>query len=394
MKAPSKSSSLNGSRKPARPVQSSKSTGSSKSVSAAASKLLKPASNAKAKHQQAAPNVSKVNLIKPSSKFQLAPELLVQIHDHMVKARVLEERLIRMYKQSDGYFWIGGPGEEAFNVPLALQIKKGQGINYDYMHLHYRSSAIMSVLGMDPADAMRQMKNTASDPFSGGRNFGNHYSARKWNVVPVSSTIETQYATAIGTGIAQARAKTDSLTIVNGGDAGTAEGEFASCLVWSSRPALPLPIFMIVTNNEWGISTPAAGQHGEKFIHERGTAFGIKNAWVDGNDPEASFLMVREVMEYIRTERKPFLLESRVSRLYGHSSATGCNFVGEEQDCLKTFEAKLENGSILTRKEMDELREKYNQEMIETWKRVREEPLPDPSTIYDHTYYGQKGRYW
>src|SRR5689334_7188456 len=91
-------------------------------------------------------------------KFKLEPKLLVQIHDNMVKARVLEERLIRMYKQSDGYFWIGGPGEEAFNVPLALQIKKGQGPAYDFMHLHYRSAAIMSVLGMNPIDAMRQMK--------------------------------------------------------------------------------------------------------------------------------------------------------------------------------------------------------------------------------------------
>ena len=96
--------------------------------------------------------------------FRLEPKLLVQIHDLMVKARVLEERLIRMYKQIDGYFWIGGPGEEAFQIPLALQIKKGQGLDYDYMHLHYRSSPIMTALGMDPIDAIRQMKNIASRP--------------------------------------------------------------------------------------------------------------------------------------------------------------------------------------------------------------------------------------
>src|ERR1700761_8529769 len=80
---------------------------------------------------------------KPAgAKFRLEPKLLVQIHDRMIKARVLEERLIRMYKQSDGYFWIGGPGEEAFNIPLGMQVKKGQGKDYDYLHLHYRSSAI------------------------------------------------------------------------------------------------------------------------------------------------------------------------------------------------------------------------------------------------------------
>src|SRR5580704_16075201 len=111
---------------------------------------------------------SRLDASTPPRKSTLEPKLLIQIHNNMVKARVLEERLIRMYKQSDGYFWIGGPGEEAFNVPLALQIKKGQGCDYDYMHLHYRSAAIMTTLGMDPIDAIRQMKNTATDPFSGG----------------------------------------------------------------------------------------------------------------------------------------------------------------------------------------------------------------------------------
>ena len=121
-------------------------------------------------------------------------------------------------------------------------------------------------MGADPIDAMRQMKNTATDPYSGGRNFSNHYSIRKWNVCPVMSVIEVQHSIAIGTALAQKRAGGRGITIVTGGDAGTAEGDFASCLVWSSRPVNPLPVLVVVTNNKWGISTPAAGQHGERNI--------------------------------------------------------------------------------------------------------------------------------
>ena len=68
--------------------------------------------------------MSRPRLVKgenPSNPLKLERELLVRMHDLMVKARVLEERLIQMYKQGHGYFWIGGPGEEAFNVPLELQ---------------------------------------------------------------------------------------------------------------------------------------------------------------------------------------------------------------------------------------------------------------------------------
>lgn len=328
------------------------------------------------------------------AKFRLDPKLLVQIHDLMVKARVLEERLIRMYKQSDGYFWIGGPGEEAFNVPLGMQILKGSGPAYDYMHLHYRSSAIMLALGADPIDSLRQMKNVATDPYSGGRNFSNHYSKREWNVVPVSSTIETQYLTAIGTGIAQAREGGKGITIVNGGDAGTAEGDFASCLVWSTRPALPLPMLMIVTNNRWGISTAYEGQHGESSIADRGKAFQMKTMLINGNDVEESWFAIQEAMEYIRRERKPVLMEARVSRMYGHSSASGANRAESEFDPLAVFEEKLEAQGVMTRAQMDEIRERYTSQMLEMTQKVKEEPMPDPSTIYDHTYCGQKGRYW
>jgi 2-oxoisovalerate dehydrogenase E1 component alpha subunit len=316
----------------------------------------------------------------------LAPELQLKIHDLMLRARVLEERLIQMYKQGDGYFWIGGPGEEAFNVPLGLQILKGQGPQFDYMHFHYRQSATMLALGVDPIDSLRQMKNTATDPYSGGRNFSNHYSRREWNVVPISSTIETQFSMAPGTAMVQKRAGGRGITIVTGGDAGTAEGDFATCLIWSSRPANPLPVLMIVTNNKWGISTKSEGQHGEKNISDRGRAFGIMSKTIDGNDPEHCWRELEAAMEYVRTERKPFLLETVVSRLYGHSSASGANSVLDEADCLKGFEAKLEKRGLRTREEMSAMRAKYTAELQEAHRKVRDEPQPDGSTIYDHVF--------
>jgi len=245
-------------------------------------------------------------------------------------------------------------------------------------------------MGLDPADSMRQMKTTATDPFSGGRNFSNHYSIRKWNVVPVTSTIETQYASAIGTGIAHAQHGGDGITIVTGGDAGTAEGEFASCMIWATKPDQQLPILMIVMNNSWGISTRAHTQHSE-VIADRGKPFGMKTMVINGNDVEESYSALQEAMDYVRNERKPLLLEAKVSRLYGHSSATGANFVEEEEDCIKTFEAKLEKAGVMSRKEMDLVKEKYETEFRDTAKKVIEEPQPDASTIHDYTFWQQKG---
>src|ERR1700693_1736242 len=105
----------------------------------------------------------------------------------MVRARVMEERMIKMSKSGEGYFWIGGPGEEAFNVALGLQVKKGQGPAFDYLQLHYPHNATMGAMAMPLLDGTRQMAMTATDPHSLGRNFPGHFSSREWNVIPVSS---------------------------------------------------------------------------------------------------------------------------------------------------------------------------------------------------------------
>ena len=317
----------------------------------------------------------------------LAPKLLIQMHDLMVKSRALEERLIQMYKQGDGFFWIGGPGEEAFNVPLGLLIKKGSGLDYDYLHFHYRQSGTLMAMGEDPANPMRQMKNTATDPYSGGRNFAGHFSKREWNMAPVTSPIEVQYAMAIGTAYAQKRHGGDGITIVTGGDAGTAEGDFATCLVWSSRPGAELPILIIVTHNKWGISTHSSTQQGARSIAARGDAFGIKNKVIDGNDPVVAYTEIKAAMDYVRKERKPFLLEAQVARLYGHSSADGANRREDEVDCIANMEEMLLANGILTRAEMDAVHEKWAKEMAAIARRVREEPQPKPEDVWNHIFW-------
>lgn len=323
---------------------------------------------------------------KAGAEAPLSKELQLQIYDLMLKTRVLEERLITMYKQGDGYFWIGGPGEEAFNIPLGLLTQKGEGPAFDYLHLHYRSTGTLLAMGANPIDSLRQMKNVASDPYSGGRNFAGHASVRAWNVAPISSPIEVQFSMAPGTAMAQKRHGGTGITIVQGGDAGTAEGDFATCLVWSSRKGAELPVLMIVTNNRYGISTPFEGQHGERFIADRGKAFGMATAVIDGNDPETAYNALQKAMDYVRTERRPFLLEVMVSRLYGHSSASGANISTTELDCLTKFEARLEERKILTRAEMDSMRAKYNEEFLAATKLVREEAPPDGSTIHNFTF--------
>ncbi len=213
----------------------------------------------------------------------------------------------------------------------------------------------------------------------------------------MGSPIEVQYGMAVGTAMAQRRRKMNKeasgVTIVTGGDAGTAEGDFASCLIWASRPGKEVPLYITVQNNKWGISTSFDDQHGEKHIADRGKAFGIRTNVVNGNDPIESYFAISQDLEYIRKNTKPVLTEFMVSRLYGHSSASGAN--REAGDCpIDLFEKRLVDSKYVAPGFVKELWAKYDAESREAAEIVRKEPVPTRESIWEHVYVGSENGDW
>ena len=315
----------------------------------------------------------------------LPADRCLAIHRLMVRSRVMEERMIKMSKSGEGFFWIGGPGEEAFNIPLGLQVKKGEGPDFDYLHLHYRNSSTLVAMGLPLVDCVRQMAMTRTDPFSMGRNFPSHFCRKDWNVLPVSSVIEVQFAMAPGTALVQKRHGGDGVTIVVGGEAGTAEGDFATCMIWSTRPGRELPVLMIVMNNGWGISTSHASQHSVAALTDRGKPFGMSGEVVDGNDPIASWFAIEKALHHCRNERGPYMLEARVSRLYGHSSSSGAPR-SNDPDCLLDLEAKLVDAGILDQHEIARIHHEAKEEADAAVEQVATEPRPTADDVEKFIY--------
>lgn len=309
-----------------------------------------------------------------------------ELHRLMVRSRILEERCIKMSKSGEAYFWVGGPGEEVINAVIGLQVKRGCGPAYDYLHLHYRNAALLLAMGMPILDHVRQQAMTRTDPHSMGRNFVCHYSKRDWNVIPVTSVIEVQFSMAPGTALMQKRCGGDGVSIVIGGDAGTHEGDFATCMIWSTRPGNELPVLMVITNNAWGISTSCESQHAEERIIDRGKPFGIPGEVVDGNDPIASWHAVRRGLDWCRRQRRPYMIEARVSRLHGHSSSSGAARVKNEVDCIEVFEQKLLDAGAMEPHEIAKVHEDAKSEIEAAVQQAVKEPKPTVADILTHTY--------
>ena len=332
--------------------------------------------------RMASPGVAVVR----SGRDTLSVELALTIFRQMVRTRALEERGIKMSKSGEAYFWIGGPGEEATNVCLGLQVLRGQGPAFDYLHLHYRNAGVMLAMGMPPIDHIRQLGMRATDPHSRGRNFVGHYCIPKWNVIPVTSVIEVQFTMAPGTALMQKRHGGEGISIVIGGEAGTAEGDFDSCLNWSTRPGNELPVLMLVTNNRFGISTDLRDVHVNRPVADRAIPYGIEHATVDGNDPIATWHAMDRAMRYCRRERKPFLLEAMVSRLNGHSSSSGAQRIWSETDPLALFEQKLIDDGAIDVATVRSLKEEAKAEIDVAVVEAMSEPQPTPMDVNRFTY--------
>ena len=327
-----------------------------------------------------------------SGRDTLSVEVALTVFRQMLRTRALEERSIKMSKSGEAFFWIGGPGEEAFNVCLGLQVHKGRGPAFDYLHLHYRNAGVVLAMGMPMIDHTRQLAMRWTDPHSRGRNFVGHYSIPEWNVVPVSSVIEVQFAMAPGTALVQKRhgltnpAESEGITVVVGGEAGTAEGDFESCLNWSTRPGHELPVLMIVTNNHYGISTDVDAVHTHRPIADRAIPYGVRHERIDGNDPVATWNGLDRAMRYCRRERKPFLLEAAVSRLHGHSSSSGAQRNWSETDPLATFEQQLLDAGAIDTATVRALKEEAKAEADAAVVETMTEAEPTPDDVYAYTY--------
>jgi 2-oxoisovalerate dehydrogenase E1 component alpha subunit len=91
-------------------------------------------------------------------------------------------------------------------------------------------------------------------------------------------------------------------------------------------------------------------------------------------------------MDYCRQERKPYMLEALVSRLYGHSSSSGALRVKSEPDCIAMFEKRLLEYKLIDEAGIDEIHSQAQAEVETAADQALAEPKPKPGDEKLFTY--------
>jgi 2-oxoisovalerate dehydrogenase E1 component alpha subunit len=313
---------------------------------------------------------------------------LLEMYRYVALARAVDERMWILNRAGRIPFVISGQGHEGAQVGIAWAFKRG----HDWIAPFYRSIATCLTFGMSPRDIMTAQYATASDPSSGGRQMPGHYGSHEHNIVSVSSPVATQLLHAVGIALAAKIRKTGQVAMASMGEGSSNQGDVHEGLNFAAIHKLPF--ILVVENNGYAISVPAAMELAIPDVADRASGYGIPGVVVDGSDVLACYGAARDAVARARAGDGPTLIEAKVTRLTAHSSDDqqtkyrSAEELASElgRDALPTFKAQLRDAGVLT----DEIEAKLTAEIAAAVEDATEygesQPDPDPDTAMRYVY--------
>ena len=232
------------------------------------------------------------------------------------------------FKVVSKYVHATSRGHEVIQTAVGMQL-----LPQDYAFPYYRDDSMLLSIGMQPYELMLQVLAKRDDPFSGGRTYYSHPSLRdddKPKIPHQSSATGMQAIPA--TGVAMGFWYKEAEALVNEeeknqpapvvvcslGDASVTEGEIAEAFQMAALKQLP--ILYLVQDNGWDISANEAETRAQNAAEYAAGFHGLEAISIDGTDFEESYTTIQQVLETIRTERRPFLVHAKVPLLNHHTS--------------------------------------------------------------------------
>ncbi len=238
---------------------------------------------------------------------------LVGLYSAMVRARVLDERLVALQRQGRIGFHVGAVGEEAAILGATYGLRQN-----DWIFPCYREFASALWRGLPLQQYIDNMFGNANDVVR-GRQMPDHCTYRKGRFVSVSSPVGTQITQAVGFAWA-AKLRHDALaTLVFFGDGATSSNDFHSGMNFAG--VFKVPTIFLCRNNGWAISTPATRQTASATFGEKAAAYGVPYLRCDGNDVLAVIWATRAAVSRAARGEGATLIEAVTYRLSGHTTS-------------------------------------------------------------------------
>lgn len=294
----------------------------------------------------------------------LSNEELINIYEEMVLIRKFEEKCAIAYQQGliigFCHLYIG---QEAVLCGIRPNMQKGDNIITSY---RCHTQALLAT--KDPYSIMCELFGK-EDGISKGKGGSMHMFFPENNFFGGHGIVGAQVS--IGTGIAFAEKykETDNICIALMGDGAVEQGQTYES--WNMASLWKLPILYIIENNKYAMGT-AVERHscnGED-LYKRAQPMGIEGDVADGMNFFDVYKKSKELIEKVRKEQKPYILQVNTYRYKGHSMSDPATYRTKEEvskwkekDCIKGLQAKLIDMKILTEQKIEEIDARIDEEI-------------------------------
>lgn len=181
---------------------------------------------------------------------------------------------------------------------------------------------------------------------------------------------------ATGAAFALKAKKNNNISIAYFGDGATEEGVFHESLLFAGKNNLPL--LYVIENNEYSSNVHISQRQVSNNLTRFAKAHGIQSAVLDGNNFFKIYSKIKKIILTMRETKKPFLIDAKTYRYYGHVDWREDIDVGIERsklkliywktkDPLKKIEQFLLKKKIVNKKEIDALKSIMKNRVLNSW---------------------------
>jgi 2-oxoisovalerate dehydrogenase E1 component len=313
------------------------------------------------------------------NRKQYSDDVLKQLYVGLLKPRMIEEKMLILLRQNKISKWFSGIGQEAISVGLTQALQPDE-----YILPMHRNLGVFTSRNM-PFDRLFAQWQGTMMGFTKGRDRSFHFGTNEYHIVGMISHLGPQNGVADGIALASRLKKEKKVTAVFNGDGGTSEGDFHEgvnvAAVWD------LPVFFIVENNGYGLSTPSSEQFRCESFADKGIGYGIEAVSIDGNNVLEVYDTFKLLAENMRENPRPVLVECKTFRMRGHEEASGTKYVPKElmdewarKDPLENYESYLLNQGVIDTTFVESTRKKIKKEIEEGLEKAFQETYPAADT--------------
>mgnify|MGYP002640616018 CR=1 FL=1 len=277
----------------------------------------------------------------------LSDDELRELFVHLVRVRVVDERMLKLQRAGRVGFVGSTYGQEASMIGTAGPLR-----STDWLWSGLREGGAALMRGLPLSEYIAQMYCNSHDTAK-GRQMCNHFQHKGSHYPSWSSVIGTQIPHGVGAALAAKRLGKDEVHAIYFGDGASSSNGFHSGMGFAA--VWKVPCVFVLIHNGWAISVPADEQTGVEEWTDKAEAYGMPAAEVDGNDLLACYGAMETLIERARAGEGPTLLVVKTYRMMGHSSSDDPTVYRDEaevevwrqRDPIQRFESFLVGRGIL-----------------------------------------------